>query len=150
MYGSFGGQWGDSSHNTAPTASTGLTPPRRRHSSNVIDIVPITVGNLVRGGRWKFREAEPVKTLRCLDKCYHDLETTMSKTMTLARATEFGLAWNSRDPDLVASFFADDGSTTPPLDRLASGRLTLARKKSERAPKRFLNASRTGDSKISK
>jgi ketosteroid isomerase-like protein len=33
----------------------------------------------------------------------------MSKTMTLARATEFGLAWNSRDPDLVASFFADDG-----------------------------------------
>src|SRR5258706_16208598 len=33
----------------------------------------------------------------------------MSKTMTLERATEFGLAWNSRDPDLVASFFADDG-----------------------------------------
>ena len=33
----------------------------------------------------------------------------MSKTMTLQRATEFGLAWNSRDPDLVASFFADDG-----------------------------------------
>jgi ketosteroid isomerase-like protein len=33
----------------------------------------------------------------------------MSKTMTLARATEFGLAWNSRDPDLVASFFVDDG-----------------------------------------
>ena len=33
----------------------------------------------------------------------------MSKTMTLGRATEFGSAWNSRDPDLVASFFADDG-----------------------------------------
>ena len=32
----------------------------------------------------------------------------MSNTMTLERATEFGLAWNSRDPDLVASFFADD------------------------------------------
>ena len=48
-------------------------------------------------------------TLRCLDKCYPDLETAMSKTMTLERATEFGLAWNSRDPDLVASFFADDG-----------------------------------------
>ena len=29
--------------------------------------------------------------------------------MTLERATEFGSAWNSRDPDLVASFFADDG-----------------------------------------
>lgn len=29
--------------------------------------------------------------------------------MTLARATEFGASWNSRDPDLVASFFADDG-----------------------------------------
>ena len=33
----------------------------------------------------------------------------MSKTMTLERATDFGSAWNSRDPDLVASFFADDG-----------------------------------------
>lgn len=33
----------------------------------------------------------------------------MSKTMTLQRATEFGTAWNSRDPDLVTSFFADDG-----------------------------------------
>jgi uncharacterized protein (TIGR02246 family) len=29
--------------------------------------------------------------------------------MTLERATEFGSAWNSRDPDLVASFFAVDG-----------------------------------------
>jgi len=29
--------------------------------------------------------------------------------MTLERATEFGSAWNSHDPDLVASFFADDG-----------------------------------------
>ena len=33
----------------------------------------------------------------------------MSKAMTLERATEFGSAWNSRDPDLVTSFFADDG-----------------------------------------
>jgi ketosteroid isomerase-like protein len=33
----------------------------------------------------------------------------MSKTMTLERATEFGSAWNSRDPGLVASFFSDDG-----------------------------------------
>jgi ketosteroid isomerase-like protein len=33
----------------------------------------------------------------------------MSKAMTLERATEFGAAWNSRDPDLVTSFFADDG-----------------------------------------
>ncbi len=29
--------------------------------------------------------------------------------MTLDRATEFGASWNSRDPDLVASFFAEDG-----------------------------------------
>jgi hypothetical protein len=29
--------------------------------------------------------------------------------MTTERATEFGSAWNSRDPDLIASFFADDG-----------------------------------------
>ena len=47
----------------------------------------------------------------------------MSKTMTLGRATEFGSAWNSRDPDLVASFFADDGvyhaSVGP--DRLGCG-----------------------------
>ena len=33
----------------------------------------------------------------------------MSKIMTLERATYFGSTWNSRDPDLVASFFADDG-----------------------------------------
>jgi ketosteroid isomerase-like protein len=33
----------------------------------------------------------------------------MTKIMTLERATEFGSAWNSADPDLVASFFADDG-----------------------------------------
>src|SRR5580693_1307824 len=33
----------------------------------------------------------------------------MSKAMTLERATEFGSAWNTRDPDLVTSFFADDG-----------------------------------------
>lgn len=33
----------------------------------------------------------------------------MSKSMTIQRATQFGAAWNSRDPDLVASFFADDG-----------------------------------------
>ncbi|MBR1123200.1 nuclear transport factor 2 family protein [Bradyrhizobium lablabi] len=29
--------------------------------------------------------------------------------MTLERATEFGSAWNSRDPDLIASFFSEDG-----------------------------------------
>jgi ketosteroid isomerase-like protein len=33
----------------------------------------------------------------------------MSKSMTIERATEFGGAWNSHDPDLVASFFAEDG-----------------------------------------
>lgn len=30
-------------------------------------------------------------------------------TMTMERATEFGEAWNGGDPDLVASYFADDG-----------------------------------------
>lgn len=29
--------------------------------------------------------------------------------MTIERATEFGAAWNSGDPDLIASFFVDDG-----------------------------------------
>ena len=29
--------------------------------------------------------------------------------MTLERATESAGAWNSHDPDLVASFFTDDG-----------------------------------------
>lgn len=33
----------------------------------------------------------------------------MTNGMTKARATEFGAAWNSGDPDLVASFFAEDG-----------------------------------------
>jgi hypothetical protein len=33
----------------------------------------------------------------------------MRKSMTLERATEFGAAWNSRDPDLIANFFTEDG-----------------------------------------
>jgi hypothetical protein len=33
----------------------------------------------------------------------------LAQSMTLERATEFGSAWNSGDPDLVASFFTDDG-----------------------------------------
>ncbi len=33
----------------------------------------------------------------------------MSKSMTLERATEFGSAWNSRDPDRIASFFTEEG-----------------------------------------
>jgi ketosteroid isomerase-like protein len=33
----------------------------------------------------------------------------MRKSMTLERATEFGAAWNSRDPDLIASFFTENG-----------------------------------------
>lgn len=33
----------------------------------------------------------------------------MTKSMTAERATDFGAAWNSHDPDLVASFFAEDG-----------------------------------------
>ena len=34
----------------------------------------------------------------------------MTTKMTVERATEFGAAWNSHDPDLVASYFADDGA----------------------------------------
>jgi ketosteroid isomerase-like protein len=33
----------------------------------------------------------------------------MTEQMTVERATEFGAAWNSGDPELIASFFADDG-----------------------------------------
>lgn len=33
----------------------------------------------------------------------------MVAKMTQKRAEEFGAAWNSRDADLVTSFFADDG-----------------------------------------
>jgi hypothetical protein len=33
----------------------------------------------------------------------------LTKSMTFERATQFGLAWNSRDPNLIASFFTDDG-----------------------------------------
>jgi ketosteroid isomerase-like protein len=33
----------------------------------------------------------------------------MGAKMTLQRATEFGAAWNSRDADKVASYFAEDG-----------------------------------------
>lgn len=34
----------------------------------------------------------------------------MASTMTIERATEFGSAWNSGDPDLVTSFFAENGT----------------------------------------
>ncbi|HLL27460.1 MAG TPA: nuclear transport factor 2 family protein [Xanthobacteraceae bacterium] len=34
----------------------------------------------------------------------------MGKSMTPERAAEFGAAWNSRNADLVASYFADDGA----------------------------------------
>jgi ketosteroid isomerase-like protein len=34
----------------------------------------------------------------------------VSKSMTVERATEFGSAWNSRDPELIASFFTEDGA----------------------------------------
>ncbi len=37
------------------------------------------------------------------------MDQAIEKTMTIERATEFGAAWNSHDPDLVASFFTDDG-----------------------------------------
>ncbi len=33
----------------------------------------------------------------------------MSAKMTRERAEEFGVAWNSGDADLIASFFAEDG-----------------------------------------
>lgn len=33
----------------------------------------------------------------------------MAEQMTLERATEFGESWNTGDPDLVASYFANDG-----------------------------------------
>jgi ketosteroid isomerase-like protein len=33
----------------------------------------------------------------------------LSQSMTLERATQFGSAWNSGDPDLIASFFTEDG-----------------------------------------
>jgi len=36
-------------------------------------------------------------------------ERQMSAKMTRERAEEFGVAWNSGDADLVASFFAEDG-----------------------------------------
>jgi hypothetical protein len=33
----------------------------------------------------------------------------MRKSMTLERASEFGAAWHSRDPNLIANFFTEDG-----------------------------------------
>jgi uncharacterized protein (TIGR02246 family) len=49
-------------------------------------------------------------TFRIVDRAKPKaLGTMMDKKMTLERATAFGAAWNSNDPDLVASFFAEDG-----------------------------------------
>lgn len=42
--------------------------------------------------------------------------------MSLERATEFAIAWNSHDSDLVTSYFTDDGAlhTSVGLDRLGN------------------------------
>ncbi len=53
--------------------------------------------------------------------------------MTLERATEFGGAWNSHDPDLVASFFADDGVYHASVGMERLGRTLSARKRCARA-----------------
>src|SRR6516162_543039 len=76
-------------------------------------------------------------TLRCLDNSYPDLETAMSKTMTLERATEFGLAWNSRDPDLVASFFADDGVYHASVGPDSLGKTYLGKEEIRKGAKAF-------------
>ena len=74
----------------------------------------------------------------------------MSKAMTLERATEFGSAWNSRDSDLVASFFADDGVYHASVGPDHLGRTYLGKEEIRRASKRFLNAFQTVDLKISR
>ncbi len=56
----------------------------------------------------------------------------MSAKMTRERAAEFGATWNSRDADLVAGFFADDGvyhaSVGPdPLGKSYRGRAEVRR-----------------------
>ena len=74
----------------------------------------------------------------------------MSKAMTLERATEFGSAWNTRDPDLVTSFFADDGvyHASVGLDRL--GKTYVGKEEIRKGVKAFLSGFQTGNSKISR
>jgi hypothetical protein len=72
----------------------------------------------------------------------------MSESMPLERATEFGSAWNSRDPDLIASFFTEEGvyhaSVGP--DRL--GKSYVGKAAIRNGAKAFLTAFPTAGSKI--
>jgi ketosteroid isomerase-like protein len=59
--------------------------------------------------------------------------------MTYERAVEFGAAWNSRDADLVASFFADEGIYHASVGPDALGKSYFGREEVRRGVRAFFD-----------
>jgi hypothetical protein len=75
-------------------------------------------------------------------------ENTLGKSMTLERATEFGAAWNSRDPDLIASFFTEEGVYHASVGPDQLGKSYFGKADIRTEPKRFSTAFPMAGSKI--
>ena len=71
----------------------------------------------------------------------------MSKSMTIERVTEFAAAWNSRNPDLIASFFTEDGVYHASVGPDHLGRTFVGRAEIRKSAKALFN-SPTGRSRI--
>ena len=68
----------------------------------------------------------------------------MSAKMTFERAEEFGAAWNSRDADLVASFFAEDGVYHASVGPDALGKTYIGKDNIRRGVQAFFDRSPDG------
>lgn len=68
----------------------------------------------------------------------------MAERMTVALATEFAMAWNERDPDKVARYFAEDGAFHSPVGTGHLGTSHVGRKAIREAVAAFFANSPTG------
>jgi len=67
------------------------------------------------------------------------MDHVIGKSMTLERASQFGAAWNSRDPDLITSFFVEDGSYHASVGPDHLGRSFFGRDEIRRGAKIFFD-----------
>ena len=72
----------------------------------------------------------------------------MCAKMTRERAEEFGAAWNSRDADLVTSFFAENGVYHASVGPDALGKGYIGKDHIRRGVQAFLTVIPTANSKI--
>jgi len=67
------------------------------------------------------------------------MEDALPKTMSLERATEFAEAWNTHDPDFVASFFATGGALYTSIGSGSYGDSYFGREEIRRGAKAFFD-----------